>query len=102
MSKWVAFGGGFYGVMAVLTYLVVEFYEILDFLLGENGFWETVTNLGVSDVINFFINSIMNFITAIVWPVYWLKSIHGYAAWVWFVAVYLGYCLGQLLAQKVQ
>lgn len=100
MSKWVAFGGGFYGVMALVTYVVVEFYEVVDFLTGEETIWRTITSLGVNDLINFFINSLMNFITAITWPVYWLKKVHGYSAWVWFIAVYLGYLAGQMLAKK--
>lgn len=99
MSKWVAFGGGFYGVMALMTYMVVEFYEVVDFLTSEYGFWETISALGIRDLISFFINSLMNFITAIVWPIYWLKNIHGYSAWVWFVVVYLGYLTGQAIAK---
>jgi hypothetical protein len=99
MSKWVAFGGGFYGVMALMTYIVVEFYEVVEFLTSESSVWATITSLGIGDLINFFINSLMNFITAIVWPAYWLKSIHGYSAWVWFVAVYLGYLTGQAIAK---
>lgn len=99
MSKWVAFGGGFYGVMALLTYLVVEFYEVVDFLTSEETMWATITSLGVNDVFAFFINSLMNFVTAIAWPFYWLRNIHGYSAWIWFVVVYVGYLAGQTLAQ---
>ncbi|MCB1583062.1 MAG: hypothetical protein R3E90_11220 [Marinicella sp.] len=99
MSKWVAFGGGFYGVMALLTYLVVEFYEVVDFFTSEKTIWATITSLGVGDVVNFFINSVMNFITAIAWPFYWLRNIHGYSAWIWFVVVYLGYLSGQAVAK---
>ncbi|MGJ8664692.1 MAG: hypothetical protein ACSHWU_13635, partial [Marinicella sp.] len=69
MSKWVTFGGGFYGVMAVLTYIVVEFREVVDFLTSEQSLMATLSAMEISDVVGFFVNSLMNFITAITWPV---------------------------------
>jgi len=100
MSKWVAFGGGFYGVMAVLTYIIVEFLEVVDFLSSEASLLETISSLSIRDFVDLFINSIMNFVTAITWPVYWMKNTEGYAIWVWFVVVYLGYSCGQFLAKN--
>ncbi len=101
MSKWVDFGGGFYGVMAVLTYVVVEFWEIVDFMTSEETVMATLSSLGVGDVVNFFINSLMNFITAITWPAYWIKKVEGHSVWVWFVVVYLGYVFGQYIAKNI-
>ncbi|WP_223789041.1 hypothetical protein [Marinicella meishanensis] len=101
MSKWVDFGGGFYGVVAVLTYLVVEFWEVVDFLTSEATVLDTLAALGVGDVVNFFINSLMNFITAIAWPAYWLNKVDGAPVWVWFVVAYAGYYTGQVLAKSV-
>ena len=101
MSKWVAFGGGFYGVMAVLTYVVVEFREVMDLMSSEASLMATITELGISDLINFFINSLMNFITAITWPVYWLNRVEGYSVWVWLFLAYAGYLTGQFLAKNI-
>lgn len=101
MSKWVAFGGGFYGVMAVLTYIIVEFFEVVDFLTSESSIIETISSLSVRDFVDLFINSIMNFVTAITWPVYWMKNTEGYATWVWFLVVYLAYTCGQFLAKNM-
>ena len=101
MSKWVAFGGGFYGVMAVLTYLVVEFNEVLDLLTSEASIMATLAELGVGDLVNFFINSLMNFVSAITWPVYWMGRVEGHSVWVWFVTVYGGYVVGQFLAKNM-
>ncbi len=100
MSKWVAFGGGFYGVMAVLTYAVVEFNEVIDFLTSESSLMATLASLNVGDFVELFINSIMNFVTAITWPVYWMKNVEGYAPWIWFIVVYFGYVCGQYLAKN--
>lgn len=101
MSKWVAFGGGFYGVMAVLTYVVVEFREVVDLMTSEASLMATIAELGISDLVAFFINSIMNFVTAITWPVYWMSRVEGYSVWVWFVIVYSGYVTGQFLAKNM-
>lgn len=101
MSKWVAFGGGFYGVMAVLTYVVVELREVVDFLTSENSIMATLSAMGISDIVSFFVNSIINFVTAIVWPVYWMNRVEGYSIWVWFVVVYCGYVVGQFMAKNM-
>ncbi len=101
MSKWVDFGGGFYGVMAVLTYVVVEFREVVDFMTSEETVVATLTSLGIGDLVNFFINSLMNFITAIAWPAYWIRKVEGHSVWVWFVVVYFGYVCGQFFAKNM-
>ncbi len=101
MSKWVAFGGGFYGVMAVLTYVVVEFNEVLDLLTSEASFMATIAELGAGDLVNFFINSLMNFVTAISWPIYWMARVDGDSILMWFMAVYAGYVVGQFLAKNM-
>lgn len=100
LEKWFSFGGGFYGLVALYTWLVVEWNEVWDFLVDLPGivFSFDVGSL-ISLVINFFIESLMNFITAIAWPMYWL----GVAGnpWVWIVVAYGGYWLGIKAAQHV-
>jgi len=102
MSKWIEFGGGFYGVMAVLTYLVVEFNEVIDFLTSEHTVFATLAAITLGNLVEFFVDSIMNFITAITWPVYWIGKTEYFSFWVWFIAVYMGYYLGQMLAKNWQ
>jgi hypothetical protein len=41
-----------------------------------------------------FIEALTNFITAMVWPMYWLKRIDTDQTWVWFVVAYVGYWVG--------
>jgi len=102
MGKWMEFGGGFYGVIAVLTYVVVESREVYDFLTSEETIMSTIAALGVGDVVQFFINSLMNFITAITWPVYWMSKTTYFSTWIWFLVVYAGYVSGQYLAKHNQ
>lgn len=100
MSKWISFGGGFYGVMAVLTYLWVELIEVVEFLTSEGSIAATLADLNVGDLINLFINSIMNFIVAITWPVYWMNKVEGQSIWLWFLVLYAGYVTGQFIAKN--
>ncbi len=100
LEKWFSFGGGFYGLVALYTWLVVEWNEVWDFLGDLPGIVFSF-DIGalISLVISFFIESLMNFITAIAWPVYWL----GVAGnpWVWIAVAYGGYWLGIKAAQQV-
>ena len=96
--KWLAFGGGFYGVLALLTYVVIELYEIRDFFVQFHGLLDFLNEITLGLLIGFLVNSILNFIWAITWPVYWLERIPANFAWIWLVAAYLGYWLGARLA----
>lgn len=100
-QKWLKFGGGFYGVVALMTYAVVESIEIGDFWANFEGIRHFINTVSINLVIDFFINSLMNFVTAISWPAYWLREIESQHVWVWFVAAYLGYLTGSRIAQLV-
>ena len=89
-NKWMAFGGGFYGVVALFTYLVIETIEVRDFLVKlPNVFEHGLINL----LLTLFIESLKNFITAIIWPAYWLRRLAG-EPWLWLIGAYAGYWLG--------
>ncbi len=93
-NKWLMFGGGFYGVVALLTFGVIEFSEILGF------FSEFRTNVGrLADfnfdlIVNVLIDQLMNFFSALAWPWYWIERSRGEEFWIWFLAAYAGYWLG--------
>lgn len=100
-QKWLKFGGGFYGVVALMTYAVVETREISDFIANFEGIRHFFNTVSINLFVDLFINSLMNFVTAISWPAYWLQEIDRQHAWVWFVAAYLGYLAGTRAAQLV-
>jgi len=93
-NKWLSFGGGFYGVVGLLTYAVVELGEIRDFITQFDGLLSLVSDITLEMFIGFFINSIMNFVVAIAWPAYWLSDIRSDYIWIWFLAAYAGYWAG--------
>lgn len=99
-NKWLAFGGGFYGVVALLTYLVVELGEILDFFLQFESISAFFTGISLGLIIDLVIDAFMNFIVAIAWPWYWIGDIAGPYIWLWFAVAYGGYWGGTRLALR--
>jgi len=97
-EKWLKFGGGFYGVVGLMTWVWIEVVELPSDLLG---LVRSVFTLDLGGVIRFFVDSFMNFIAAIAWPAWWLQRIHSPAPWAWFLAAWLGYWAGVRLAQTV-
>jgi hypothetical protein len=97
-NKWLRFGGGFYGVVGLLTYAVVELGEIRDFFVQFDGLTSLISGMTAELLIGFFVNSIINFIVAITWPIYWLSDIRSDYIWIWFVLAYLGYWAGSRFA----
>ncbi len=97
-SKWMKFGGGFYGVVALFTYALIELGEVQDLLLNLGDLFRGGL-IGI--VVGFFIESLKNFIIAISWPAYWLSRIHSHQ-WLWIVSAYGGYWLGTRAAFRVR
>lgn len=100
-NKWMAFGGGFYGVVGVLTYLFVELGEIRDFFAQFGGFSDLFSRLSLDLLVRLFIDSIMNFVVAIAWPVYWIGDFAGKYIWLWLVVAYSSYWAGARMALHV-
>jgi hypothetical protein len=98
-KKWAKFGGGFYGIVAFFTYIVVEVREVISMIMDFGGIFDFLKQLNFQLLIQIFIDALKNFIAAITWPVYWMERIDTDQTWVWFVMAYAGYWLGLKLAQ---
>lgn len=99
-NKWLKFGGGFYGVVALLTYAVVELRDLWQFAMGFESIWLLISSFGVNTLIQLLVEALQNFILAIAWPAYWLSSVHTQYPWLWFVLAYAGYWAGSRLALR--
>jgi hypothetical protein len=99
-DKWLALGGGFYGIVGLLTYVVVEWRDISQIVFDLGGLMAFIRQFNIDVIINIFIESLLNFITAITWPVYWLSAISAANSWIWIVAAYAGYWAGLKGAQR--
>lgn len=100
-KKWAKFGGGFYGIVAFFTYIVVEVREIITMIVNLGGFIDFIKQLNLDVLVQMFVQAVMNFVTAMIWPVYWMKRIDTGQVWIWFVMAYAGYWVGLKLAQKL-
>ena len=100
-KKWTKFGGGFYGIVAFFTYIVVEVIEIIDMIANFGGFIDFIKQLDFDVIVQMFVQALMNFVTAIAWPAYWLKRIETDHVWIWFLMAYAGYWAGLKLVEKL-
>jgi hypothetical protein len=90
-KKFVKFGGGFYGILALMTYLYVEFNQFVDFFKNFTSLSDFIDSIGFKMLINFFIEAIMNLVTAFMWPIYWLKILPVGSLWVWLAIAFLAH-----------
>jgi len=100
-NKVMSFGGGYYGTMAVLTYILIELVEIWQFLVGMLSPSTWIDKLGLDLLIEFFINSLTNLIAAFVWFVTLPEYITINNGFVWLAASYLGYLAGVRLTMAL-
>jgi hypothetical protein len=102
LNKWLYFGGGFYGLMALITYFYIEIGEIFGFIgkLFKLSFSQLMSQVSFNLLIDLFIDAIRNIIDAFVWFSYWDDQITMKNGWYWLIAAYLGYMLGAQIAQR--
>lgn len=96
-DKWLKFGGGFYGVVALYTYFLIEWDDFWTFVKGLG---HLVLRLDIGVLVNFLVNSITNFVGAIAWPAYWAQRASSQVFWVWILLAYGAYWLGMTLALR--
>ncbi len=97
-KKYLKFGGGFYGVVAFITYFHVEFYQVVDFFKKFTNISDFIDRIGFSMIVNFFIEAIMNFITALIWPVYWPKFLPINSIAIWFIIAIIAHSMASKYA----
>lgn len=97
-GKWFRLGGGFYGVVGLYTYALIEFDELAELF---SGLADLVLRLDVGVLVGFLIESLMNFIAALAWPLYWMERAGSGRFWLWFLVAYGAYWLGLRLAAAV-
>lgn len=99
-NKWLTFGGGFYGVVGLLTYAVVELKDLWNFVIGFESVWALLAQFGLDTLIGLLVEALRNFIVAIAWPAYWMSDIRSDHIWLWFVLAWIGYWAGAKLALR--
>lgn len=97
LNKWMWLGGGFYGLAALWTLIVVEVQEFIQFLGAIPEFITRFLNGPVDVLVAVLLNQIGNLVAAFTWVTYW----RGGFSLVWFFAAYFGYLAGIQLAKRV-
>jgi hypothetical protein len=96
-TKWMKFGGGFYGVAAAWTLIVNEASGVIGVIVNPSSI-EAMFRGGLGDFINHWItNQVGAFVQAAIWFTWWPDKGHG--PLVWFVVAYLAYMAGLNLAR---
>lgn len=93
--NWMKFGGGFYGVTAATTLLMIELFDALNFILDFPGWSSLFADGPIRFVIALIVNQIQNFIQAALWFSYWGDEDMGIVVW---AAIAYGAYLGGLRA----
>jgi len=98
-SKWVTFGGGFYGLIALLTFVVIELLQIVNFLISIRSVQDITALFSINALVSMFVDSIVNMVKAAIWFTYWPDVMNSQNFLVWLIIAYLGYQLGARLAK---
>jgi hypothetical protein len=102
INKWLYFGGGFYGLMAFITYVAIEGREIAAFVgkLFDLKWSQLLSSVSFQLLVDMLVESTLNLVDAFLWFRYWPDEINMKNGWYWLLAAYLGYLLGARLAEK--
>ena len=102
LNKWLYFGGGFYGLMALITYFYIEIGEIFDFIgkLFQLNLSQFLSQVSINLLVDMLINAIRNLVDAFVWFNYWDGKIVMKNGFYWLIAAYVGYLLGAQIAKR--
>jgi len=96
-NRWAWFGGGFYGLAGLWTFLVIEIGDLANFLSAGNYLAGIDSNI-IDFVISILINQLTNSIQALLWFSYWPGP--GESMLIWIAAGYLGYWVGVEMARR--
>lgn len=100
-KKWLKFGGNFYGIVALYTYLLVELADLAKFFREFTSVQDFIARIDLHMLVNVLIEALINFITAITWPLYWLNTLDDNdSAIIWLAFAYLGYLAGMKAAMR--
>lgn len=73
VKKWLDFGGGYYGTVAFVKLVLIEIEQIQSFFANWQGTGLFIDSLGFNLLIAVFVEQIMNFVAAIIWPTDYLS-----------------------------
>ncbi len=100
LKRWLAFGGGYYGIMALLTYAHVESLEIWQAFAKFESLSQFFSQISIGFFIGLVVQAIQNLITAFVWFIYWPKYLPIESGFIWLLLSYFGFIVGEKCAHN--
>ncbi len=91
---WTRHGGGYYALLAVGTFLYLEFTNLVESIAAATG----ITDFLFNELLSFFIETFIYTFMASVWPLIWYRgvgmpaiygAVGGYFVWVFLLAIAL-------------
>ena len=96
-KKWMKFGGGFYGIAALWTLIVIEVSGVVTTVLHPAGLQAMLDKGLIAFIVSLIVNQILTFVDALIWITWWPGEEGGLI--VWFTVAYVGYLAGLNLAR---
>ncbi len=97
-TKWMQFGGGFYGLAALWTFVVIEVTDVFRLITDFPGFAALFEGGVISLLVSLLVNQIQNLVAAFVWFRFWAGD--GSSIPIWFAIAYAGYLAGMYAARR--
>ena len=95
-NRWMKFGGGFYGLAGLWTFVVVETLDIFRFLFHPEGLARLFEQSIIKTLVDFIVNQFENLLSAFLWFNYWSDR----STLSWVLIAYLGYWIGIQIARR--
>lgn len=99
LDRWMRFGGGFYGIAALYTYVIIEIQEVGAFIIRMLDPDNWTFDITIDLLIQLIINSVVNFIQALLWFSIWFPGKGPVGIVAWLLCGYLAYVIAGRVAQ---
>jgi hypothetical protein len=96
-TKWMKFGGGFYGVVALWTLIVIEVGGVVSTIADPSSLEVMFDHGLVAAIVGMIVNQFSTLVQAVLWFQWWPDKVEG--PLVWFAVGYAGYMAGLNLAR---
>ncbi|WP_414828865.1 hypothetical protein [Alteromonas sp. H39] len=102
IQKWLAFGGGYYGIIAFVRLLIIEFKQLQDLVNNWKGFEAFAGGVDLNSIIGLIVSvfsaQFQTFAAAISWPAHYISTFTVSQCAAFIIATYLLYKGAQNLA----
>lgn len=100
LDKWLDFGGGYYGTVAMVKLLLNEFSQFIGLISDWEKSGEMLSNFGIQTLVQLFVQQFINFADAISWPKDYFGQYPFSHVAIFVVTTYITYEVSRKFARK--